>query len=80
MKEIKKKVQRSRKYDFILKTAEKVIKSAIRFLAFVSTVIVVYILTFALLARVFCSEHWSYIIAIFPAFLSGAAVLWRCEK
>lgn len=80
MKETKKKVQRSRKYNFILKTAEKVMRSAIRFLAFVSTVMVVYILTFVLLAGVFRSEHWSYIIAMFPAFLSGAAVLWRCEK
>lgn len=80
MKETRKKSSVPAKYDFILKTAGTVLKSSIRFLAFVSTVMVVYLLTFALLAGVFRSEHWSYIIAIVPAFLSGAAVLWGCEK
>ena len=55
-------------------------KSAIKFLAFVSVVMVVYFLSFIMLAGVLHAEHWSYMIAAVPAFLSGAAVLGGRDK
>ena len=48
--------------------------------AAICTIMVVYLLAFVLFAGLFNAEHWSFLLALLPAFAAGAAVMWEGEK
>lgn len=57
-----------------------IIRKAITTTSAICTIMVVYFLAFVLIAGLFNAEHWSFLLALLPAFAAGATVMWEGEK
>lgn len=51
----------------------------IKTMAAAGTFFMVYVIAFVTIAYLFKAEHWSFLIAFLPAFLSMSAVIGYCE-
>lgn len=62
------------------KIMRTILRKTITITAAICTIMVVYFFAFMLVAWLFNAEHWSFILALFPALAAGAAVIWEGEK